>query len=171
MRKLQLFQPVGLWLVVGAAALWGTIGVATQGIYHSDHTTPLFINLTRMLIAAPVLVVACWRIMGARMFQIQPRHGLILFLNGTFLAISQAAYFAAIQAIGITIATLLTICIAPLLVTALAVLLRLEPLTGRNLAALSFGIIGSVLLVGFHPQESAAYNLPLGVVYSLVATV
>ena len=58
MRKLRTFQPNGLWLVAGSAVLWGTIGVATQAIYNVDSTSSLFINLARMLIAAPVLLRA-----------------------------------------------------------------------------------------------------------------
>src|SRR5262249_37445910 len=109
MRKLQLNQPGDLWLVIGAASIWGTIGVATQGIYNIDTTTSLFINLGRMIVAAPVLVFVCWRVMGRAMFRVQRRDLGIMALSGTLLAISQASYFAGIRATGITISTLLTI--------------------------------------------------------------
>src|SRR5689334_22052948 len=105
MRRLQTIQPDGFWLVTGAAALWGTIGVVTQTIYNIDTTTSLFLNLMRMGIAALVLLVACWRTVGPRMFNIQRRDFLIMLLSGTLLAISQAAYFAAIRYAGVTIAT------------------------------------------------------------------
>jgi DME family drug/metabolite transporter len=130
MRKLQTFQPDGFWLVTGAAILWGTIGVATQAIYNVDTTTSLFINLARMLIATPVLLVACWRVVGLEVFSIQRRDFLIMLLTGVLLAISHAAYFAAIRYTGVTIATLLTLCIAPLVVTCLSVLRNLKPSPG-----------------------------------------
>src|SRR5262245_52447619 len=117
MRKLQTYPLNGFWLVTGAAVLWGTIGVTIQAIYNTDTTTSLFINLARMLVAAPVLLAACWRVVGREMFKIQRRDFLLMLLAGTLMAISQAAYFAAIYYTGITIATLLTICIAPLVVT------------------------------------------------------
>lgn len=163
----NIFQPGGFWLLTGAAVLWGTIGVATQAIYNIDNTTSLFINLGRMLIAAPVLLLACWRVVGRAMFAIQQRDLFIMLLAGGLLAISHAAYFAAIRASGVTIATLITICAAPLVVTGLSVLLRFEALTGRVIVALVMALAGVALLVGFDAPESD--NLLLGTSLALVA--
>ena len=113
MQKLRTPQPSDLMLMIGAASIWGTIGVATQAIYNTDTTTSLFINLGRMLIAAPVLLLVCRRVVGHAMFQIRRRDFWIMVLSGALLAISQASYFAGIRATGVTISTLLTICIAP----------------------------------------------------------
>src|SRR5450432_2869251 len=113
MRKLQTSPPNGFWLVTGASIIWGTIGVVTQAIYNIDSTTSLFINLARLLIATPVLLVACWRVVGRATFHIRRRDLLIMLLGGIFLAVSQAGYFASIYYAGVTIATLLTICVAP----------------------------------------------------------
>lgn len=132
MQKSQAFQPDGFWLVTGAAIIWGTIGVATQAIYNINSTTSLFINLARMLIATPLLLLACWRVVGDKMFSIQRRDSVIMLLTGTLLAISHATYFAAIRYAGVTIATLLTICLAPLVVTAVSVLLKFDTLTKTN---------------------------------------
>src|SRR5476651_1990910 len=162
MRKIQTFQPGGFWLVTGAAILWGTIGVATQAIYNNDSTTSLFLNLTRMLIAAPVLLVACWQVVGRSMFIIRRRDLLIMLLSGTLLALSQAAYFAAILDTGVTIATLLTMCIAPVVVTCVSVLLKFEALTRRIVIALICALIGSVLLVGYHAPDGTHTHLLLG---------
>lgn len=169
MRKLRTFQPEGFWLVTCAAILWGTIGVATKTIYTIDHTTSLFLNLARMLIAAPLLMALCWRVVGRVMFNIQRRDLLVMLLSGALLAISQAAYFAAIRDAGVTIATLLTICIAPVVVTGLSVLLKFETLTGRIVIALVGALIGAVLLVGLHSPEGG--NLLLGTVFSVIAAV
>ena len=171
MRKIQTFQPGGFWLVTGAAILWGTIGVATQAIYNNDSTTSLFLNLTRMLIAAPVLLVACWQVVGRTMFIIRRRDLLIMLLSGTLLALSQAAYFAAILDTGVTIATLLTMCIAPVVVTCVSVLLKFEALTRRIVIALICALIGSVLLVGYHAPDGTHTHLLLGTALSLVAAI
>ena len=171
MRNSKAFQSDGFWLVTGAAILWGTIGVATQAIYNIDSTSSLFINLARMLIATPILLVACWHVVGQKMFSIKRRDGLIMLLTGGLLAISLATYFAAIRYTGVTIATLLTICIAPLVVTTLSVLLKLETLTGRTVIALLCGLSGSVLLVGLQAPEGAHENLLLGTMFALIAAV
>lgn len=171
MRKLRRVQPGGLGLVTGAVIIWGTIGVATQAIYSIDSTTSLFINLARLLIATPVLLVACWYVVGRTMFSIQRRDIGIMVLSGTFLAISQAAYFAAIRSSGVTVATLLTICISPVVVTIVSVLLKFEHLTARTVLALVCAMIGSVLLVGVQSPETVNGNLLLGSLLSLVSAI
>jgi DME family drug/metabolite transporter len=106
------------------------------------------------------------------MFAIQRRDLLIMLLTGTLLAISQAAYFAAIRYAGVTIATLLTICIAPLVVTCTSVLLKFETLTGRVVIALFCALIGSVLLVGLQSPDAVngtQHDLVLGTVFSIIA--
>ena len=171
MQKSQTLQPDGFWLVTGAAIIWGTIGVATQAIYNIDTTTSLFINLARMLIATPLLLGACWRVVGPKMFRIQTRDALIMLLTGVLLAISHATYFAAIRYSGVTIATLLTICLSPLVVTGLSVLLKFETLTKRMLIALLCALSGSVLLVGLQAPEGTHENLLLGTLFALIAAV
>jgi len=171
LRNLQIFQSSGFWLVTGAAVIWGTIGIATQAIYNIDNTTSLFINLARLLVATPVLVVASWRVVGRKMFMVQRRDFLIMLLSGILLATAHAGYFAAIRHAGVTIATLLTICIAPVVVTFESVLLRFESLTGRLVISLVCAISGSVLLVGLASSENVQNNMYLGAVLSIGAAV
>lgn len=171
MRKMQISQPDGFWLVTIAAVLWGTIGVATQAIYNLDDTSSLFINLSRMAIAAPALLFLCWRVVGSRMFQIRRRDLFLMLLSGVLLATSQSAYFAAIRYVGVTIATLLAVCLGPLVVTFFSVLLKFETLTGRVVAALILALVGSALLVGVKPPEGTSYDLPLGTILCVVSAV
>ena len=49
----------GLVLILIAALLWGTVGVATKMIYTLVATTALSIGFLRLAIATPVLLVAC----------------------------------------------------------------------------------------------------------------
>ncbi|MBX3086296.1 MAG: EamA family transporter [Anaerolineae bacterium] len=169
MQKFQAVQPGGFWLVTGAAILWGTIGVTTQAIFRLDTTTSLFLNLARLLIATPIMFVACWHVVGRAMFRIRRRDFAIMALGGCLLAISQASYFAAIRYSGVTIATLLTLCLAPVVVTSVSVLLKFETLTARLVIALISAVIGSVLLVGLHSPEGAQDNLLLGTIFSVIA--
>jgi DME family drug/metabolite transporter len=169
MLKLQARQADGFWLVTFAAILWGTIGVATQAIYQIDSTTSLFINLARLVIATPLLLSFCWRAMGGAMFQIARRDLAVMALTGALMALSHAAYFAAIRHAGVTITTLLTICVAPLVVTGLSVLLKFETITRRAVIALVCALIGAVLLVGFQPQGESGNDLLLGTLFSLAA--
>lgn len=160
----------GFWLVIAAASIWGTIGIATQAIYNVDSaTSPLFINFARMVIAAPALTFACWRVVGRDMFKLPPRDLLIMLLNGIFMAASQACYFVAIRYTGVTIATLLSVCVSPLLVTGISVMLKLERPSARALIAVACALVGSVLLVGLNTPAGTQDNLLLGAILSIVA--
>ncbi len=174
-RTLKFTQPGGFWLVSAAAVIWGTIGIATQAIYNADPATnSLFLNLGRLLVATPVLMLVCWRVVGRTMFRIRPRDAAIMALSGTFLAISQAAYFAAILHAGITISTLLSMCVSPLVVTFVSVALKFETLTRRVVIALVCAILGSVLLVGLDALTGSTTSqdeLLLGTLLSIVSAV
>jgi len=169
MQKPSSFQPSGVWLVTIAAATWGTIGVVTQAIYNTDSTTSLFLNLARMLIATPILLVASWRILGKEMFSIQRRDFLLMALTGILLATSQAAYFAAIRSAGVTVTTLLAISLAPLVVAGLSVVLKFEKLSQRMIIALVSALVGSALLIGVHVPENTHSDLLVGSLLSVVA--
>jgi DME family drug/metabolite transporter len=174
LQKTNSVQPSGFWLVASAAVIWGTIGIATQAIYNLDNTNSLFLNLGRLLVATPILLVVCWRVVGRHMFQIRRRDAGIMALSGTFLAISQAAYFAAILHAGVTIPTLLSMCVSPLVVTVASVLLKLETLTQRKLISLICAILGSVLLVGLDALAATSgeqSGLLLGTLLSMVSAV
>src|SRR5918912_468729 len=99
----------GLLLIVLAAALWGTVGIATKAIYGLAETNPLSIGFFRLAIAAPALLLACWRTLGRRMFQIAPRDLGLMLLIGAALALYQVCYFAAIARVGVAIAVLVTL--------------------------------------------------------------
>jgi drug/metabolite transporter, DME family len=124
-----------------------------------------------MLIATPLLLLACWYVVGQKMFRIPARDSLIMLLTGSLLAISHATYFAAIRYSGVTIATLLTICLAPLFVTAFSVLMKFETLSRRTIIALLCALSGSVLLVGLQAPEGNYENLLLGTVFALIAAI
>lgn len=168
MRNLQID---GFWLVTIASIIWGTIGVATQAIYDIDTTTSTFINLARTAIATPILLGMCWRMLGRKMFDVPGRDLLIMILMGTFLVLSQVAYFAAIRYVGVTISTLLTMCVSPLVVAIASVMLKLESLSKRYIVALLCAMAGSALLVGIDTIETANPDLLTGTIISLISAV
>jgi DME family drug/metabolite transporter len=174
MQTSKSLHPSGFWLVAGAAVIWGTIGIATQAIYNVDSTNSLFLNLGRMGIAALVLIPLCWRALGRGMFRIRRRDAGIMALSGTFLAISQAAYFAAILHAGVTIPTLIGMCFSPLVVSGVSVLLKLETLTRRTVICIALAILGSVLLVGLDALANTSADqseLLLGSLLAFVCSV
>jgi DME family drug/metabolite transporter len=137
----------GLLLILLAAVLWGTVGVSTRAIFALTETTALSVAFLRLALAVPVLGAASVAVLGRRSVQASPRHLLLMGVIGILLAIYQLCFFGAIQRVGVTIATLVTLCIAPVIVAVLSPLLFGERLTRRLVLSAALAITGTVLLV------------------------
>ncbi len=159
----------GLWLIMGAATLWGTTGVVTQALYRLSATNALSVAFLRLAIAALALLPLCWRLLGRRLWQVKRRDALLMLGMGAMQAASQYAYFAAIAECGVTVATLVTICLAPVIVVLLAALFLRERLTRSIALALVCAVVGTALLTGAPSSGETFNNLPLGVALSLLS--
>ena len=144
-----------LWILL-AAILWGTVGVTTRAIFTLAETTALSVAFLRLALAVPVLALATAAILGRRGFSAALRHLLLMGLMGLLLAGYQLLYFGAIQRVGVAVATLVTLCTAPVIVAVLSVALLGERPTRRLVTAASLAIGGTVLLVS--PAGSAALD-------------
>lgn len=161
----------GLWLIMGAATLWGTTGVATQAIYNLSSTNAFSVAFWRLSIAALVLLLLCWRLPGRRVWRVKGRDALLMLCMGVMQAASQYCYFAAIPDCGITTATLITICVAPVIVVLLAALFLRERITRKILLALVCALLGTTLLTGTPSGKEDFSHLLAGVVLSLISAV
>jgi DME family drug/metabolite transporter len=138
----------GFLLVVAAALCWGTSGISGRVVADRTGLDPLDIAWHRMAIGAAVLVVV--HLVRPRTASAPLTRGLKcrLVAVGTGLAVYQSAYFAAVATAGVSIATLVSLGLAPLLVAVGAALLghgRPDRATGGSLAV---ALAGLVLLVG-----------------------
>ncbi|WP_380167039.1 DMT family transporter [Jannaschia sp. R86511] len=145
----------GPLLVVVAAVCWGTGGLAGDVLGDVSGLSPVAVGAYRLLVAAVVLLVLqtlgggpgrlravvatlvrrpgdLWRVVGV----------------GTGLAVFQLCYFLAVRAVGVSVATMLTLGLAPVLVTLGGALLLREPVTARLRLVLPVAVVGLVLLVG-----------------------
>lgn len=168
----------GLVLIGLAAISWGTTGSVTTILVAEAAASPLLIGLVRLWLAALVLVAAAlfltpplaidradrWRVLAA----------------GCAMAVYQGSYFSAVVLAGITVAALISICSAPLVISTLAALFLGERLTGRVLAALGLGIAGTCLMIAGPGGETtapsgflagAALALLAGIAYAVYAVV
>lgn len=145
----------GLLLIVAAAVLWGTVGVATKGLFTLSDTNPLSIGFFRLAIAVPALALASWRALGRRAFAVRRRDALLMFVIGGATALYQVCYFAAIARVGVSIAVLVTLCTAPVMVALLSAALLRERLAPATVLALACALGGTGLLVGIQPGEVA----------------
>lgn len=153
----------GTLLVMTASTLWGTSGVASQLLADLAHTTPLSIGCLRLLVASPLLLATAWALLGPKLWSASRRdHGFIA-LVGVCLAADQALYFMAISFVGITIATLVVICCAPLLVTLFTALRERRAPTRFMVSIIVVALAGTVLLVTGSSKTGDASSPLLGV--------
>lgn len=159
----------GLVLILIAALLWGTVGVATKAIYNVAATNALSIGFLRLAIATPVLLVTCWRALGRRAFRVARRDLVLMLLIGATMAFYQVCFFAAIAHVGVAIAVLVTLCTAPVIVALFAAALLSEPLTATVVLALLGALAGTVMLswgdpgaAGVRPDTITGVLLALG---------
>lgn len=158
----------GLWSILGAAMLWGTTGVTTQAIYNRSATNPLSVAFLRLAICALVLLPLCWRLLGRRMWRAKRRDALLMVLLGTMQAIFQFTYLAAIPDCGITIATLIALCVAPVIVVLFSALFLRERVTLKIVVALACALGGTILLTDTSTGSQHASQVLIGVLLSLL---
>lgn len=159
----------GFGFIVTAATLWGTTGVATEAIYRLGSTNALSIAFLRLVIGTLVLLVLCQVLLGQRIWAIKRRDALLMCCMGAMQAIFQLCYLAAIPESGVTIATLVAICVAPVLVVLYSTLFLRERLTLKTLLALLCALSGTILLSDTPTTAQTSGSLFSGVVLALIA--
>lgn len=152
---LTVVAPSGLALVGLAACLWGTVGVASKALYGIADITPLAVGFLRLALGVPLLLGLSLMVAGRRTFAFRGHALWVILLLGIAMALYQLFYFSAVASAGVAIATLVTICTAPLIVALLSRLVLGERLTRRIVLALALGLTGTGFLVGV-PSEVGA---------------
>ena len=160
----------GLLLIIGAAILWGTVGVSTRALFTLADTAPLSVAFCRLALSLPALAVALVGSTGLRgqtRVLTKPAHAGAMVLIGVMLALYQVCFFGALQRVGVAVATLVTLCAAPVLVAMLSALVLRERLTARPMVALGAALVGTALLASPGQRPDAGGDALLGVVMAL----
>ena len=152
-KSAQSSSRTGVFRIALAAALWGTVGVAVGFLYDTTSMTALSIGFYRLAFAAPLLAFAhvFTKDRRTRVTAVKEgflRNGTAVALMGVMLAVYQICYFAAIARVGVAVATLVTLCTAPVIVAGLSFIFLGERLSRRLVAALVLATLGTVLLTG-----------------------
>ncbi len=152
-KSAQISSRTGVLRIALAAALWGTVGVAVGFLYATTSVTALSIGFYRLAFAAPLLALAHVFTKDRRTRDTVAKKGLLrdgtaVALMGVMLAVYQICYFAAISRVGVAVATLVTLCTAPIIVAGLSFIFLGERLSRRLVAALVLATLGTVLLTG-----------------------
>jgi len=156
----------GLWFVCMAATAWGTGGAVAAILYDTSGLGPVAVSWWRFA-GGFVLLAAGLGWFGPRLPLRFPRNSWRpVALTGCGLALSQTAYFVAVDLAGLALATIVTIGAGPVLVAVGARFARIEKLDAGRLAAVIVALLGLVLLVGAPAADGAR---PVGVGVALLS--
>lgn len=167
--------PVGrglLYLIVAGAA-WGTAGAAASLVYRTSDLGPVALSFWRC--AAGLVLLAAARLLRPRAAAtVAPaplgRRIRRALATGVGLAVFQTAYFAAVSATGLAVATVVTLGAGPVLIALGARLTLGERLGGGGAAAVVGALAGLVVLVvGGGGGDGGAGVRPWGVLLALVS--
>lgn len=141
-------------LVLGTGILWGTIGVGAKLIYRTTTLDAVSVTWLRALVAAVTCIVLAGPALRRGVSNATRRDLGLMTLLGVVLIGYQWCYLASIDRIGIAPATLISLCVPPVLVAVVSALFLGERMTPQLLASLAGAMIGTILLVGAPPSGS-----------------
>ncbi|MFD4901754.1 DMT family transporter [Streptomyces sp. NPDC058411] len=154
-----------LYLVVAGLA-WGTAGAAASLLFRISDLGPLALSFWRcaggLVLLAGALALRPRRPRTAA----EPRRRRLVRILGTGIGLTvfQSAYFAAVEATGLAVGTVVTLGAGPVLIAVGARLTMGERLGGGGLAAVAGALVGlAVLVLGGEPAEVRPAGLLLAV--------
>lgn len=140
-------SPRAFALVLVGAALWGTGGLAGAGLAQ-DGLSMLTVATVRLGIGGGALLVVLAVLGRVRRVPFTAAVVRRVALTGLLAAAYQASYFLAVQATSVSVATLVALGAAPVLVAAATTVASRRHPGGRTVTAVLLAVAGLVLLVG-----------------------
>lgn len=137
----------GAVLIAIAAALWATTSIAAKTLFTETQLEPIVLAFLRLCIAFPFFFLLM--LTEGRKVRLPFNRGMLLGLVvlGFFQAGYQGTYLWAVDLTGAGIATLIALCLAPVLVAIAAAPLLGERPNRTTVLALVAAIIGTLMLV------------------------
>ncbi len=147
---------VGLAQVCAAGLLWGTGGLVVTVLHRSDGLGAMTISAWRMALAAVALIVftAASRRSRAALGTVRS-HPRLSVLVGSGTAAYQGLFFVSVLLVGVSVATVVSLGLAPVLASAWESLAARTRPTRRELAVLAAALVGLVLCATAGPGSRA----------------
>ncbi|MGY1830969.1 DMT family transporter [Geodermatophilus sp. SYSU D01180] len=154
----------GFLLVVLASLCWGTSGLSARLIADRSDLSALDIAWYRLAIGAAALAVARLATSRRRTAAVPVTRPVAvrLALVGAGLGAYQLAYFSAVERAGVSIATLVALGLAPLLIAVGGTLLGHGRPDRATVVALTVALVGLTLLVGVSAGADTGTTVLLG---------
>lgn len=160
----------GLTEVAAASVLWGTGGLAVQLIRERDALSPITISAWRMVIAAAVLLVVLLTLRRGRelreLARARPRQ---LLAMGVGTAAYQGFYFVSVTQVGVAVSTVVSLGVAPVLLTAEEAVRQRRTPDRARLVVLAAALTGLVLVSLAGHQSSTGPAPAAGVLLALAS--
>ena len=138
---------LGLLQVCAAGVLWGTGGLVVTVLHENDGLGAMTVSAWRMALAAVALVafaVATHR--SAVVLATMRDHPVLAVLVGCGTALYQGLYFVSVLMVGVSVATVVSLGLAPVLAAVWEhAVARTRPST-REVAVLAAALVGLVLI-------------------------
>jgi drug/metabolite transporter, DME family len=145
----------GFGLLILTGIIWGTIGVASKQVGEETALDPVAVSWLRTMLATPLCLALGWRAHGGDLLRAGRRDLALMAFLGVVLIVYQWLYLAAVERLGVSAATLISLCGSPVVIAIVSVALLDEPLTGRTAGALVGALAGTALVVGWDSGASA----------------
>ena len=162
---------LGFLFIALSAVLFGSLGVATKGIFQVAKTNALSVTLLRAAIALPALALMCALVQGTRMFRIAASDLRLMVVAGVMMALYQAAFVVAITHASVTLVTLVTVCSVPVCAAIMSTAMLGERIRPSVLVALGLAVAGVGLLVGVDTLTGTGSASWLGLAFGLLSAV
>ena len=161
----------GLALVMLAAALWATVGVAGQLVPHQANVPEEVFAFARTAVAGPTLLFCALIVGGLASFR-SFRGSIGAFATfGLCCAVFQVGLFRSFSLLGITITVFLTVCLPPILAVAWTIWKRSEHLSPHIYSAIGMAAVGLAAFSSDAVTSSAMLQGLLGLAFSVAASV
>jgi DME family drug/metabolite transporter len=160
----------GLLLVSLAGVIWGTIGPAVQLVHNDSGLSPLTISAYRAIAAVAVLVLATSATGRFRTSWRLARHQWRrVIVIGLLTAAFQLLFFIAVLATGVSVATVVCLGFAPVLLLVLEGIKRRQLPPASRMLTVAIAIVGLLLVSMVGGAEDQAANPILGILAALAS--
>ncbi len=157
----------GLALVCGAGVIWGTIGPAVALVHERSMLSVLTMSGWRSV--AAVLTLAVWVLVRGQLgacVALVRAHPTRILAMGAFTTAFQLLFFVAVLAAGVSLATVVALGSAPVLLLLLHSVQRRSMPGAGQLITVSMGVVG-LMLVSLIGSDAAGSAPTLGVLAAL----
>ena len=162
----------GLAEVTCAGVLWGTGGLAMQLLREHDPISPLAVIGWRAVIGAALVLLALV-LLGrtGELVALVRRHPWRLLAVGAGTASLQAFFFMAVPMVGVAVATVVGLGLAPVLLTVVDTVRRRRPPSRHRVLVLLTALVGLVLVCAVAGGGETGPRPVLGVVLAAASAV